>query len=118
MRRQVMCLVAAVFFGVLGGAIAAGIDEATVIAELTAADHEADEGYFSVGEGTTVLARPGSDLHRWLATHRGQKVRLVIEAARDDSTPPPGARPGSGRDTGEVSLTLRPAPPAFRSPLQ
>lgn len=103
MRRQVAWFVAAVLLGVLGGAAASGLDEAAVVAQLSAADHEVEEGYFMVGDGATVIAKPGSDLHRWLTAHRGQKVRLVIEGTRDGVNGDPSLRPGSGRDTGQVS---------------
>ena len=107
MRPQVAWFGAAVLFGVLGGAAAAGLDETTVTAQLSAADHEADEGYFTVGEGATLIAKPGSELHRWLAAHRGQKVRLVVEGARDGlSDPDPDQKPGIGRDTGAISWRL------------
>ena len=103
MRRLVVWCAAAMVLGVLGAAVAAGLDETTVVAHLTAADHEVDEGYFSIGDGTTVIARPGSDLHRWLTAHRGQKVRLVVETTRDGATDDPTLRPGLGRETGQVS---------------
>ena len=108
MRRHLAWFVAAAVFGLFGGAVAAGLDEAAVVAHLTAADHEVEEGYFSLGDGTTVVARPGSELHRWLTSHRGQKVRLMIGVTRDGLNTEPALRPGSGRDTGEISRRLKP----------
>ena len=93
--------------GGLGAAVAGGLNEAAVIALLTAADHEVDEGYFTLGDGTTVIAKPGSDLHRWLSAHRGQKVRLRIEATRDGLNTDPALRPGTGRESGEVSWHIK-----------
>jgi hypothetical protein len=103
MRRQVLWFVAAVLLGVLGGAAAAGLDETTIVAEVSAADHEVDEGYFTLGDGATVIAKPGSELHRFLTAHRGQKVRLAIEGTRDGISGDPSLRPGSGRDSGQIS---------------
>lgn len=102
MRRQVAWFVAAVLLGILGGAAASGLDEAAVVARLSAADHEVEEGYFMVGDGATVIAKPGSDLHRWLAAHRGQRVRLIMEGARENGDP--SVTPGNGRESGQISL--------------
>lgn len=109
MRRVSWLFVAVVglTFGVLGGAVASGLNEAAVVAQLTAADHEVDEGYFSLGDGATVIARPGSDLHRWLSAHRGQKVRLRVETTRDRMNTEPALRPGTGRESGDVSWHLK-----------
>jgi hypothetical protein len=106
--RQVWLVVAVVglVVGVLGGAAAAGLNAAAVVAQLTAADHEVDEGYFSLGDGATVIAKPGSELHRWLSDHRGQKVRLRVETTLDGLNTEPAMRPGSGRDSGAVSWHL------------
>ena len=103
MRRLVAWFAALILFGAISAAVAAGLDETTLVAELTAADHEADEGYFSIGEEATVVARPGTELHRWLSAHRGQKVRLVVETTLDGAAADPSLRPGSGRETGLTS---------------
>ncbi len=105
-RQQVAWLVLTVLLGVLGAAAAAVLDETTIVGEVSAADHEVEEGYFTLGEGATVIARPGSELHRFLASHRGQKVRLVIEGARDGVNTDPLLRPGSGRETGQISRVI------------
>jgi hypothetical protein len=60
-------------------------DETTLVADLTAADHEVDEGYFALGQKTTVIAQPGSALHSWLSSHRGQRVRILIATADPSS---------------------------------
>jgi ABC-type anion transport system duplicated permease subunit len=60
-------------------------DETTLVADLTAADHEVDEGYFALGQKTTVVAQPGSPLHAWLSSHRGQRVRVLITTADPNS---------------------------------
>ena len=41
-------------------------DETTLTAQVTSADHEQEEGYFSLGENATVLAKPGTELFRFL----------------------------------------------------
>jgi hypothetical protein len=106
MRRQIAWFVAAVVLGVFGAAAAAALDEARVVAEVSAADHEVEEGYFTLGDGATVIAKPGSDLYRFLASHRGQKVRLLVEGMRDGVNGDPSLRPGSGRDSGEISRLI------------
>jgi hypothetical protein len=60
-------------------------DETVVVGEITAADHEAEEGYFAVGQKATLIAQPGTKLHAWLANHRGQRVRVLIAIAENDS---------------------------------
>ncbi len=109
MRRHLAWFVAAAVFGAFGGAVAAGLDETAVVAHLTAADHEVDEGYFSLGDRATVVVRPGSELHSWLAAHRGQRVRLMIGVTRDGLRTEPALRPGSGRGAGEISRRLKPS---------
>jgi hypothetical protein len=103
MRHHMAWIAAAVLLGVLGGAAAASLDETTVVAEVSAADHEVEEGYFTLGEGATVIAKPGSELYRFLASHRGQKVRLVIGGTRDGLNGDPLLRPGGGRELGQIS---------------
>jgi hypothetical protein len=59
---------------------AADRDETAVTVQVSAAEHESQEGYFSLGPETTVIARPGSELHRFLTRHNGRKVRLSVTA--------------------------------------
>ena len=56
-------------------------DEAVVTVKVTSADHELAEGYFSLGDNTTLVAKPGTDLHRFLARQRGKKIRIVLSEA-------------------------------------
>ena len=51
-------------------------------AQVAATYQEADEGYFSFGQDVMVVAKPGSDLQKWLKARVGQRMRLKIE--RDD----------------------------------
>ena len=106
MRRQIAWFVAIGLLAIFGGAAAAALDETTVIAEVSAADHEVEEGYFTLGDGATVIAKPGSDLYRFLAAHRGQKVRLMVEGVRDGVNGDPSLKPGSGRESGEISRLI------------
>jgi hypothetical protein len=97
MRRGVLAV--AVVFGCLTAGWAAGLDEAMVVGRVSAADHEIAEGYFSMGEEATLVAKPGSELYRWLASHRGEKVRLVITTSERDLADP-ARDPATGRDQG------------------
>jgi hypothetical protein len=56
-------------------------DETTVTVRITSADHEVQEGYFSLGDNVTVIAKPGTDLYRFLARQRGHKVQLQLTEA-------------------------------------
>jgi hypothetical protein len=62
---------------------AADRDEAvvTVTVQVSSADHEMAEGYFSLGETTTVMAKPGSEVYRFLSRQRGHKVKIVLTEA-------------------------------------
>ena len=45
---------------------------------VNATDREADDGYFAVGSDAMVVVKQGSGLQRWLKSHSGQRVRLVL----------------------------------------
>ena len=53
-------------------------DETVITVQVNSAEHEMDEGYFALGAEGTVMAKPGSDLFRFLSRQRGQKVRIVL----------------------------------------
>jgi len=57
---------------------AADRDETTITAQVSSAEHETEEGYFSLGPDTTVLVKPGTDLQRFLARQNGRKVRVTL----------------------------------------
>jgi hypothetical protein len=57
-------------------------DETTVTVQVSSADHEILEGYFTLGPDVTVMVKPGSDLHRFLTRQRGRKVKLSVSEAR------------------------------------
>jgi hypothetical protein len=60
---------------------AADRDETIITAQVSSADHETAEGYFSLGPDATVLAKPGSELQRYLARQNGKKVRITLTLA-------------------------------------
>src|SRR5437763_4431740 len=70
-------VVAALLLGMSIGR-AADKDEAVLTAKVTSADHETDEGYFSLGKDATVLVKPGTDLHRFLARENGRRIRVTL----------------------------------------
>jgi len=70
-------VVAALLLGLRIGR-AADRDEAVFTARVTSADHETDEGYFSLGQDATVLAKPGTELHRFLARQNGREVKVTL----------------------------------------
>jgi len=70
-------LVAALLLG-MSVSRAADSDEAVFTARVTAADHETDEGYFSLGKDATVLTKPGTDLHQFLTRENGREVRITL----------------------------------------
>jgi len=70
-------VVAAVLLGMSIGR-AADKDETTLTAQVSSAEHETEEGYFSLGPDTTVLAKPGTDLQRFLARQKGRRIRITL----------------------------------------
>lgn len=58
-----------------------GKDEATLTVQVKSADHELTEGYFTLGDSATLVARPGSDLYRFLSRQRGQKITITLTEA-------------------------------------
>lgn len=65
---------------------AADRDETTLTAQITSAEHETAEGYFSIGSDATVIAKPGTELQRFLARQNGKKVRITLTLANTEST--------------------------------
>jgi len=54
-------------------------DETSLTVQVSSADHEQEEGYFSLGDNATVVVKPGSDLYRFLTRQRGHKIRVVFQ---------------------------------------
>jgi len=59
---------------------AADRGETTMTVQVSSAEHETEEGYFSLGKDTTLLAKPGSELHQFLSEQNGKQVRVTITA--------------------------------------
>jgi hypothetical protein len=70
-------MVAALLF-VLSIGRAADTNETTMTVQVSSADHETDEGYFSLGKDATVIAKPGTDLYQFLARQKGHQVRVTM----------------------------------------
>lgn len=82
MRRQIAiagCLVLALLVIGFGIGRASDRDETTLTVQVSSADHEQVEGYFSLGDSATVLAKPGSELYRFLTRQRGHRVTIVLQ---------------------------------------
>jgi len=75
-------VVAALLLGMSIGR-AADSHETVFTATVTSADHETDDGYFSLGKDATVLAKPGTDLHRFLTREKGRDVRITLTHVED-----------------------------------
>lgn len=56
-------------------------DETTVTVQVSSADHELQEGYFTLGDSVTVMVKPGSEIHRFLTRQRGRKVKISLSEA-------------------------------------
>ena len=70
-------MVAALLLG-WGLGRAADTNETTMTVQISSADHETDEGYFSLGKDATVMAKPGSELYQFLARQKGRQVRVTL----------------------------------------
>lgn len=53
-------------------------DEAVMTVQVSSADHELLEGYFTLGDSATVMAKKGSALYNFLSRQRGKKIKLVL----------------------------------------
>ena len=62
------------------GAWANDRDETVLTVQVSSADHEIQEGYFTLGDNATVMVKPGSDLYKFLARQRGRKIKVVLSA--------------------------------------
>ena len=84
----VLVLAGAGFFAGLGVGAASDRDEAVITVRVSSAEHEAQEGYFTLGEGATLMVKPGSAVYRFLARHRGRNVRITFtDASRPEFSP-------------------------------
>jgi ABC-type phosphate/phosphonate transport system substrate-binding protein len=53
-------------------------DETVMTVQVSSADHELLEGYFTLGDSATVMAKRGSALHNFLSRQRGRKIKVVL----------------------------------------
>jgi hypothetical protein len=70
-------VVAALLLGMSLGRASDG-NETTMTVQVSSADHEAVEGYFSLGKDATVMAKPGSELFGFLSRQNGRQVRVTM----------------------------------------
>jgi hypothetical protein len=56
-------------------------DETVMTVQVSSADHEIQEGYFTLGDSATVMVKPGSDLYKFLSRQRGRKIKVVLTDA-------------------------------------
>ena len=70
-------VLAALLLGISIGRAADG-NETTMTVQVSSADHETDEGYFALGKDATVMAKPGTELHRFLSRQNGHQVRITL----------------------------------------
>ena len=79
MRKGIVAVIAATLL-LIGYSVgrASDRDETIMTVKVTSADHELQEGYFSLGDSATVLAKPGSDLFRFLARQRDRTVTITL----------------------------------------
>jgi len=76
--RRIAVLVA--FLGVVLMGLAVAAQEGFFVSgRLGATDQEAQEGYFAVDKETMIVVKPGSQLHAYLKSKVGQRVRITIE---------------------------------------
>jgi hypothetical protein len=78
-RNQVTLVVAAVLI-LIGLAVgrASTRDETVLTVQVSSADHEVQEGYFSLGDSATLMVKPGTELFRFLSRHRGRNVKITM----------------------------------------
>lgn len=76
MRRIVVMLLMVIL---LMAGLAIAQQGFTIRGRLGATDQEAQEGYFAIDNQTMIVVKPGSELHGYLRSRVGQRVRITIE---------------------------------------
>ncbi|MBI4888715.1 MAG: hypothetical protein HY824_16575 [Acidobacteria bacterium] len=76
MKRVVVVLMVVVL---LMAGLALAQQGFTIRGRVGATDQEAQEGYFAVDNQTMIVVKPGSDLHGYLRSRVGQRIRITIE---------------------------------------
>jgi hypothetical protein len=77
-RRNLLFAVLLLILMGLSAAWASDQDETVLTVQVSAAEHEAAEGYFALGDTATVMAKPGSDLYRFLMRERGRSIKITL----------------------------------------
>jgi hypothetical protein len=76
--RRLLVLVTIVVALLLGLTVAAQTGF-VLSGRLSATDQEADEGYFAIDQQTMLVVKPGSDLHAYLRSQAGKRIRITVE---------------------------------------
>jgi hypothetical protein len=61
------------------GVIVAAQQGFMIRGRIGATDQEAQEGYFAVDNQTMIVVKPGTEIHAYLRSRVGQRVRISIE---------------------------------------
>jgi len=77
-KRNLVLAAAVLLLAAFTTARANDRDEAVITVQVSSADHELAEGYFSLGDAATVVVKPGSDLYRFFARQRGHRVMITF----------------------------------------
>lgn len=77
MRRLVMLV--ALLGTLLAGVAIAAQQGFSLSGRVNATDQEAQEGYFALDNQTMIVVKPGSDLHGYMRSKVGQRIRVTIE---------------------------------------
>ena len=78
MRPMFLAWLTLAFLLLVLGRLSHAGDQMEVAGFINSTDQEADEGYFAVGGDAMVVVKQGSGLQRWLKSHSGQRIRLVL----------------------------------------
>ena len=76
MRRLVVILTT---IALLVAGVAIAQQGFTLRGRVGATDQEAQEGYFAIDNQTMIVVKPGSELHDYMRSRVGQRVRITIE---------------------------------------
>ena len=64
--------------GLLGLGLQAS-DSLDVVGQVSASEPDIEEGYFAVGQNVMLIAKPGTDLHKWMEAHIGENLRITVQ---------------------------------------
>jgi hypothetical protein len=77
-RRSLWFALSLLVLMALAGVRASDQDETILTVQVSAAEHEVAEGYFSLGDSATVMVKPGSDVFKFLARQRGRSIKITF----------------------------------------